>query len=176
MCGRFVQVEGLWVYIEELSPQLPLFSGYDGSPLGRYNIAPTSNVHVLRSLEDGIRVDPVKWGWAPLWAKGTRPDPINARVETVATGKFFRQLWPSGRALVPSEGWYEWLKSPDNPRKKQPYFFRLKNRKPLFLERLPRCTRALSRMSKMVSSLSRPPATRAWQKSMTGDHWYSLLM
>lgn len=132
MCGRFVQYEGMAIYIEELNPQIELFSGYDAVPINRYNIAPTTRVQLLHTAEDGLHIDAVKWGWAPFWAKGKRPDPINARVETVTTGKFFKQLWPNGRALVPSEGWYEWVKDPDDPKKKQPYFIRLKSQKPMF--------------------------------------------
>lgn len=89
-------------------------------------------MQVLHTDKDGLHIDAVKWGWAPFWAKGKRPDPINARVETVTTGKFFKQLWPNGRALVPSEGWYEWVKDPDDPKRKQPYFIRLKSQKPMF--------------------------------------------
>ena len=132
MCGRFVQYEGMAIYIEELNPQLELFSGYDAVPINRFNIAPTTRVQLLHSKGDGLHIDAVHWGWAPFWAKGKRPDPINARAETVTTGKFFKQLWPSGRAIVPSEGWYEWVKDPDDPKKKQPYFIRLKSRKPMF--------------------------------------------
>jgi putative SOS response-associated peptidase YedK len=33
---------------------------------------------------------------------------------------------------VPSEGWYEWVKAPDDPKKKQPYFIRLKSQRPMF--------------------------------------------
>ncbi|WP_340051112.1 SOS response-associated peptidase family protein [Pseudomonas proteolytica] len=132
MCGRFVQYEGMAIFIEELSPQIELFSGYDAQPIDRYNVAPSTRVQVLRAAEDGLHIDAIKWGWAPFWAKGKRPDPINARVETVTTGKFFKQLWPKGRALVPSEGWYEWVKDPDDPKRKQPYFIRLKSQKPMF--------------------------------------------
>jgi len=57
-------------------------------------------------------------------------------VETVTTGKFFKQLWPNGRALVVADGWYEWVKDPDNPKKKQPYFIRLKSQAPMFLAAL----------------------------------------
>ena len=74
----------------------------------------------------------MRWGWAPFWAKGKRPHPINARVETVTTDKFFKQLWPDGRALVMAYGWYEWVKDPDYPKKKQPYFIRLKTQAPMF--------------------------------------------
>lgn len=132
MCGRFVQYEGMAIFIEELSPQIELFSGYDAQPIDRYNIAPSTRVQVLHTAEDGLHFDAVKWGWAPFWAKGKRPDPINARVETVTTGKFFKQLWPNGRAIVPSEGWYEWVKDADDPKRKQPYFIRLKSRRPMF--------------------------------------------
>ena len=132
MCGRFVRYEGMAIFIEELSPQTELFSGYDAQPIDRYNVAPSTRVQVLHAAEDGLHIDAVKWGWAPFWAKGNRPNPINARVETVTTGKFFKQLWPNGRALVPSEGWYEWVKDPDDPKRKQPYFIRLKSQKPMF--------------------------------------------
>ena len=33
---------------------------------------------------------------------------------------------------MPSEGSYEWVKDPNDPKKKQPYFIRLKNQKPMF--------------------------------------------
>ncbi|MEB0222182.1 SOS response-associated peptidase family protein [Pseudomonas sp. AB12(2023)] len=133
MCGRIVQYEGMAVYMEELSPQGELFSGFDALPINRFNVAPSTRVQILRGADDGLHIDAVKWGWAPFWAKGKRPDPINARVETVATGKFFKHLWPDGRALVPSDGWFEWVKDAENPKLKQPYFIRLKDRSPMFL-------------------------------------------
>lgn len=49
-----------------------------------------------------------------------RPDPINGRVETVATGRFFKEIWPKGRALVPVNGWFEWVKDVDDPEKSSP--------------------------------------------------------
>ena len=132
MCGRFVQYEGMAIYIEELNPQIELFSGYDAVPINRYNVAPTTRVQVLHTAENGLHIDAVKWGWAPFWAKGKRPDPINARVETVMTGKFFSQLWPNGRVLAPANGWFEWVKDPDDVKKKQPYFITLKEQIPMF--------------------------------------------
>lgn len=136
MCGRFAQYQGMADYLRELDAEQDVISGYDNLPIARYNIAPTTRVLILHSVDDGLRIDPVHWGWAPFWAKGKRPDPINARVETVTTGKFFKQLWPNGRALVVADGWYEWFKDPDNPKKKQPYFIRLKSQAPMFLAAL----------------------------------------
>lgn len=105
MCGRFVQYEGMAIFIEELNPKIELFSGYEAQPIDRYNVVLSTRVQVLHKAEDGLHINAVKWGWEPFWAKAKRPDPINARVETVTAGKFFKQLWPNGRALVPSEGW-----------------------------------------------------------------------
>ncbi len=48
----------------------------------------------------------------------------------------FAPLWKYGRAVVPASGWYEWKKSPDNPRLKQPYFIRGADRQPLFFAAL----------------------------------------
>jgi putative SOS response-associated peptidase YedK len=130
-------------FFSELAPRYRRFSGYDHEPIGRYNVAPSTRVQLIHAVGDELRVDAVRWGWAPLWAKGRRPDPINARVETVATGKFFKQLWPVGRALVPSEGWFEWVKDPDDPKKKQPCFIRLKSQAPLFYAALAQVTPGL---------------------------------
>jgi putative SOS response-associated peptidase YedK len=89
-------------------------------------------VEIIRPINGGLSVDKVKWGWSPIWAKGKRLDPINARVETVMSGKFFKRLWPSGRVLAPANGWYEWVKDPIDSKKKQPYFITLKQQIPMF--------------------------------------------
>ena len=136
MCGRFVQYQGISDYLEVLAPDRIIVSGYDNQPIGRYNVAPGTRVSILHGVNEGLRIDPVHWGWAPFWAKGKRPDPINARVETVTTGKFFKQLWPNGRALVMADGWYEWVKDTDDLKKKQPYFIRLKTQAPMFFAAL----------------------------------------
>jgi putative SOS response-associated peptidase YedK len=128
MCGRLVQSSGMDDFFSGLAPRYRIFSGYDHEPIGRYNVAPSTRVQLIHAVGDELHVDAVRRGWAPYWAKGRRPDPINARVETIATGKFFKQLWPVSRALVPSEGWFECVKAPEDPKKKQPYFIRLKAR------------------------------------------------
>lgn len=136
MCGRFVQYRGVADYWKVLGTDRLVVSGYDNHPLARYNVAPSTQVNILYNQQDDLRIDPVRWGWAPFWAKGKRPDPINARVETVTTGKFFKQLWPDSRALVMADGWYEWVKDPDDPKKKQPFFIRLKSQAPMFFAAL----------------------------------------
>ncbi len=48
----------------------------------------------------------------------------------------FVLLWKHGRALVPASGWFEWKKSPEHPRLKQPYFIHHADRQPLFFAAL----------------------------------------
>ncbi|RYE61896.1 MAG: hypothetical protein EOO82_00895 [Oxalobacteraceae bacterium] len=134
MCGRYSICEPMDHYLKELAAEQLVINGYDIWSLERYNVAPTTRVEIIRPTEDGLSVDKVRWGWSPFWAKseGKRPAPINARVETVMTGKYFKQLWPNGRALDPANGWFEWLKDPSDSKRKQPYFIRLKEEGPMF--------------------------------------------
>ena len=136
MCGRFVQYQGISDYLEVLAPDRVVVSGYDNHPIGRYNVAPGTRVSILHSLDEGLRIDPVHWGWAPFWAKEKRLDPINARVETVTTGKFSSN---SGPKAVP----WSWLTVGMSGsrirtilKKKQPYFIRLKTQAPMFFAAL----------------------------------------
>ncbi|MCH5531997.1 SOS response-associated peptidase family protein [Pseudomonas syringae pv. syringae] len=99
-------------------------------------MAPSSRVEIIRPTEEGLSVTRFGGGGSLSGQKGKRPAPINARVETVMTGKFFKGLWPNGRAVAPANGWFEWVKDPDDPKKKQPYFIRLKSKKPMFFAAL----------------------------------------
>ncbi|WP_277963426.1 SOS response-associated peptidase family protein [Pseudomonas sp. RIT-To-2] len=129
MCGRFSQAARMEQYLLELD----FINRARMEPVTpRYNVAPTTRVPVLHRDGDTLHSDELRWGWAPAWAQDKRPAPINARVETMATNRFFKQLWPLGRVLVPADGWYEWVKNPQAPKLKQPWFIQLTSGKPLF--------------------------------------------
>ena len=81
MCGRYSIYESMDHYLKELAPEQLVINGYDLWPVERYNVAPSTRVEIIRPVDDQLSVDKVKWGWSPFWAKGKRPDPINARVE-----------------------------------------------------------------------------------------------
>jgi putative SOS response-associated peptidase YedK len=136
MCGRYSIYESMDHYLKTLAPQQLVINGYDQWPIERYNVAPTTRVEIIRPAADQLSIDKVRWGWAPFWAKGKRPAPINARVETVMSGRFFKELWPDGRALAPANGWFEWVADPQDPKRKQPYYIRLKTQKPMFFAAL----------------------------------------
>ena len=136
MCGRYSIYESMDHYLRQLSLDLVVINGYDHEAINRYNVAPSTRVEIIRQVGDGLTVDRVKWGWSPFWAKGKRPDPINARAETVATGTFFKGLWPGGRALAPANGWFEWIPDPAEPKRKQPYYITSTDEGPLYFAAL----------------------------------------
>jgi putative SOS response-associated peptidase YedK len=77
----------------------------------RYNIAPMTDVPIVRVNADGEReVVRVRWGLVPRWARdpsiGARM--INARGETLADKASFHMPYRRHRCLLPADGFYEW--------------------------------------------------------------------
>ncbi len=62
--------------------------------------------------------------------EAARPDQCQGR--DGCYGEVFQTALPNGRVLVPSDGWFEWVKDEHDPKKKQPYFIRLKSQAPMF--------------------------------------------
>lgn len=89
-----------------------------GEPLERYNVAPSTQVAILRLVGEDLVAQFVRWGWRPFWAQD-RTAPINARAEKVAHSRFYSAVWKQ-RAITPVDGWFEWVDE-GGPRK-QPYF------------------------------------------------------
>ncbi len=117
MCGRFAQARTP----EELTQVFDLASCVDLAP--RYNLAPGTDIPVVRRSPDGMRVlHRLRWGLVPHWSKdpaiGARL--INARAESVQNKPAFRGAFQHRRCLIPADGFYEWRQQ---GRHKQPYFF-----------------------------------------------------
>ncbi len=95
-----------------------------------FNIPPTADIPVVvRRVNDEtgeIRraIDWVHWGFVPAWKKSftERPQPVNARIEGVATNGMFREAFRHRHCIVPASGYYEW--SVNAAGVKQPYFIR----------------------------------------------------
>lgn len=122
MCGRYV----LYGPQSRLTERFSLQECPDFPP--RYNIAPTSDVLVIRQRpEVGRVVQLVRWGLVPNWAKditiGAKLN--NARAETVAEKPSFRTSFAKHRCLIPANGFYEWkVVSESGMVRKQPYYIR----------------------------------------------------
>ncbi len=128
MCGRLSQYSGIHDFVAALSMPHALANSLGDEPIERYNVAPTTAVALLHLQDDLLHADPVRWGWRPHWAKD-RAAPINARVEKVAHGPFFRAIWPH-RAITPIDNWFEWVD--EGGPKKQPYLIRRRDGGPIF--------------------------------------------
>jgi putative SOS response-associated peptidase YedK len=126
MCGRFT----LHFPVELLAE----IFGLQNLPglVPRYNIAPTQVTAVVRSSENTRRLDLLRWGFMPSWAKdlsiGSRM--INARSESLPDKPAFRKAVRFRRCIVPASGFYEW--KPDGSRK-VPYYIRLSDGTPMGL-------------------------------------------
>lgn len=89
MCGRLSQYDGIHDFVAALSMPNALVNHTDDQPFERYNAAPTTQLAIFHQEGQHLHADMVRWGWRPHWAKD-RAAPINARVEKVAHGPFFR--------------------------------------------------------------------------------------
>jgi putative SOS response-associated peptidase YedK len=115
MCGRFA----LHAHPRVIALQFALSAAPEIAP--RYNIAPTTDVLVVRAGDGGRLAARVRWGLVPRWAR----DPAiggklnNARAETVAEKPSFRDAFRRRRCLIPASGFYEWRREGE---RKQPYY------------------------------------------------------
>src|SRR5262245_36953008 len=119
MCGRFT----LTVSVDLLRDFFPLFDlRREVEP--RFNIAPTQPVLAVRADESGgkPRGAWLRWGLVPWWADDLSigSQLINARAESVADKRAFRDAFKKRRCLILADGFYEWKKGPDQKAPKQP--------------------------------------------------------
>ena len=120
MCGRYtLSTRRLHLLEERLKTTFPEIAP-------RYNIAPSQDVPVIRTTDQGYELAMARWGLVPAWAKDTKTGyrMINARAETVAEKPAFRSAFRHRRCLIPADGFYEW-KQLDG--RKQPYHIRMKD-------------------------------------------------
>ena len=85
----------------------------------RFNIAPTQDVLAVRAGGDGT-IETLRWGLVPAWAEdptiGARL--INARAETLAEKRAFRDALFSRRCVIFADGFFEWT---GDKARRQPY-------------------------------------------------------
>lgn len=122
MCGRFT--------LTSSNDQLrELFQLFEIPPRKKkFNIAPTDDVVIVVKDRERKALS-ATWGLIPSWSKDRKIQPmtINARQETVAEKRAFRQAFKHRRCLIPANGFYEWKKS---GALKQPYLYSVDSEEP----------------------------------------------
>jgi putative SOS response-associated peptidase YedK len=118
MCGRLNVSSGplTLLFMDMVSQPYP---GQD-----RHNVAPTEDVVVLRASETGeLKAAALRWWLTPYWSKQptTRYSMFNAKSETLATSRAFREPFARRRCLVPVAGFYEWTRQGE---RRVPYYVR----------------------------------------------------
>lgn len=114
MCGRFAIT----------LPDDAMARLFDSAPdnalpaTPNYNVCPTTRVHVVTKGETRRRLQAMRWGFIPHWAKSPTDGPllINARSETIAEKSAFRSAARERRCLIPATGFYEWTKDAEGNR------------------------------------------------------------
>ena len=118
MCGRYsVAPTGT---AEDIAELFEAIHRPDMRP--RYNVAPSQDAPVVRLTRSAEReIASLRWGLVPSFAKELKVGfaNINARGETVATSRMFRDAFARRRCLVIATGFYEWQKT--GAKSKQPY-------------------------------------------------------
>ena len=114
MCGRYVRRSDKQRLAEHFHA--------NPSPLGLpmpaedYNVAPTTHQPIVRqSKETGEReLILARWGLVPFFTKDLKEikglSTINARAETIANSRTWREPMKKRRCLIPVNAFYEWVR------------------------------------------------------------------
>jgi putative SOS response-associated peptidase YedK len=124
MCGRFVVARAVGGSLPQLLAELPEWEEVVES----FNVAPTAAIPLIHNETNAMTgathrvLSAAHWGFVASWKKSfvERPQPFNARLETIATNGMFRSAFQRHRGIIPAMGYYEWRVLADGP--KVPYF------------------------------------------------------
>lgn len=149
MCGRYAASNSP----DDLEVEFEAILAKDAPTVpADYNVAPTDPVYAVRTRsftpanaragsrpaahpQEDIQkpyreLSVVRWGLVPSWAKERKIGSklFNARVESLTDKPAFRTAFERRRALIPADGWYEWMVTggtagaAGSAAGKQPYF------------------------------------------------------
>lgn len=130
MCGRFVSSTPASKLAEQFMAEEVVTAEKDAA----YNVAPTDEVYAVVARRGVRRLGTLRWGLVPSWSKdaSTGHRMINLRTDTVSEKPSFRRMLENRRCVIPADGFYEW-KAMGKGRRKQPFFIRSRDGRPLAL-------------------------------------------
>ncbi len=127
MCGRYniIPDADAWAAAFELSVES---QNEVKSLSANYNVTPSSQVPIVRSIAQKRTLSHAHWGLIPFWAKDKKIayKMINARAETVCGKPAFKHAFRQNRCLVVANGFYEW-QNLDGQKTKQPYLITIQD-------------------------------------------------
>ena len=138
MCGRFAVTTDP----ARLAAEIDAVDETGGAAVApNYNVAPTTDVAAVVAREATRRIRMMRWGLLPPWVKAgadgrpvAKAPLINARAERVTTSPAFRAAARHQRCLVPMDGYYEWMPTPDVPgAPKTPFYMYRRDGRPLLV-------------------------------------------
>jgi putative SOS response-associated peptidase YedK len=135
MCGRYTHRTRRSNDIHaKLADTLGVETPPSGPGFERFNIAPTQEVLGVVDDRDGRRIEELRWGLVPHWAKeqNARFAMINARAETLHQKPVYRGLARQAqhRCLILANGYYEWQRPEDPRQPRRPVHFSLEGDQP----------------------------------------------
>ncbi|MBL3647052.1 MULTISPECIES: SOS response-associated peptidase [Bacillus] len=124
MCGRFTLFSEFDDIIEQFN--IDQFLSED-EYYPSYNVAPSQNILTIINDGSNNRLDKLRWGLIPPWAKDEKIGykMINARAETLSEKPSFRKPLVSKRCIIPADSFYEWKRL--DPKTKIPMRIKLKS-------------------------------------------------
>jgi putative SOS response-associated peptidase YedK len=136
MCGRYTNTLDPQALEQRFGLRLPFAEG-----TRRYNVAPTEPVlGIVLDRHGAIEPRILRWGLIPSWSRSgpIRHTMINARSETADAKPSYRNLIgnASRRALLPADGFYEWLRSEDPKQPRLPFRFTVDDAAPFAMAAL----------------------------------------
>jgi putative SOS response-associated peptidase YedK len=131
VCGRYVVESSPEVLAERFGVDDIRVTGAEPD----YNVAPGTDVMVIRERDEHRVLSRVRWGLVPTWVKDPSVGPrlVNVRAESL-----FERFGPTAqkrRCLVPADGFYEWGPAPPAPgstrHRSRPYYVHRSDGAPL---------------------------------------------
>jgi putative SOS response-associated peptidase YedK len=135
VCGRITNTRGRSDEIQQkLAEKLGVEQPDHDRGFERFNIAPSQEILAVVEDQEGRRVEPLRWGLVPSWAKDLKVGykMINARAETLDERPAYRGLVRNAkhRCLILADGYYEWQKPEDPRQPRRPLHFSLEDGEP----------------------------------------------